>query len=118
MKRFLKQLLSIICAVCMLTSSFGGLGFGVFALKKPVVLRQELKASDGKTYEITVSYEIELEEDEEPPEEPELIVRELVAPEPATAVLSDDTFTPEADEAPEMSEDTSIPEDAEALDNP
>ncbi len=114
MKRFLKQLLSMICAVCMLTSSFGGLGLVAFARKETVVLKQELKASDDKTYEITVTYEIELEEDEEPPEKPELVVRELVEPEPEPPVETDDIAAPEDADAP--ADDTAAPEDAAPAD--
>ena len=89
----------------MLTSGLGGME-SVFARSHPVVLRQELNASDDRTYEITVSYDLELEEGEEPPEEPKLVVRELLEPEPACEPA------PAAEAA---FEDEAAPEDGEAL---
>ena len=101
MKKTFKKLLAFLCAVCMLSSNFAGLGLVVFARREPVVLTQTLKASDDKTYEIKVSYEIELEEDEEPPEEPLLVVRELLEPEPEPA---EETEPTEADAPAEEAE--------------
>jgi len=87
MRRIGKKILSFLCAVCMLFSSIGDLGFYAFAARVPVVLTKDLVASDDRTYEITVSFEVELDENGEPdfPENVELAVRELLAPAPEPA---------------------------------
>ena len=122
-----KRILSFLCAVCMLVTTSGDLGLYALAQGNPVVLTRELTASDGKTYEITVTYEMEETEDrdaktdgEEQADQPEveLVVRELLAPEEpaedAEAAAPVEEIEVPTEEAAAPAEAEEVPAEAEA----
>ena len=80
MRRLIYKILPLLCVVCLLVSMGGDLGLYALAQRNPVVLTRVLTASDEQTYVITVS----CEGDESFPEDAELLVSELLAPEDGT----------------------------------
>lgn len=64
MRKFGNRLISFLCAICMLMSTCGNMGVPAFAsYQKPIVLTKELTATDGRNYEISASFEVDVPED-------------------------------------------------------